>query len=115
MKQDNGAETRWTETDARRVWSEWRAVGGSLEAFARRNGFQAQRLQWWMKRLDLKTDQRAQRGSFLPVVVRPTLAHESAPVAVVVNDVARLEVRELTTETAAWVGAMLTAMRERRS
>ena len=69
MKQGNGTGSRWTETDARRMWSEWRAVGGSLEAFARRNGFGAQRLQWWVKRLGLK-DQGAQRGSFVPVVVQ---------------------------------------------
>ncbi len=69
MKQSNGTGARWTETDARRMWSEWRAVGGSLESFARRSGFGAQRLRWWVKRLGLK-DQGAQRGSFLPVVVR---------------------------------------------
>ncbi len=114
MKQGNGAGSRWTETDARRVWTEWRAVGGSLEAFARRSGFGAQRLQWWVKRLGLK-DQGAQRGSFVPVVVREAVANERAPVTFVVDDLARLEVRELTTETAAWVGVMLTAMRERRS
>jgi hypothetical protein len=114
MKQGNGTGTRWTETDARRVWSEWRAVGGSLEAFARRSGFQAQRLQWWVKRLGLK-DQGAPRGSFVPVVVRQAHVDKRVPMAVIVDDVARLEVRELTTETAAWVGVMLTAMRERQS
>jgi hypothetical protein len=114
MKQGNGTGMRWTETDARRVWSEWRAVGGSLEAFARRNGFGAQRLQWWVKRLGLK-DEGAARRSFVPVVVREAVANARAPVAVVVDGVARLEVRELTTETAAWVGVVLTAMRERRS
>jgi hypothetical protein len=114
MKQGNGTGSRWTETDARRMWSEWRAVGGSLEAFARRNGFGAQRLQWWVKRLGLK-DQGAQRGSFVPVVVRQALVDERVPVAVVVDGVARLEVREMTTETAAWVGVILTTMRERRS
>jgi hypothetical protein len=114
MKQSNGTGTRWTETDARRVWSEWRAVGGSLEAFARRSGFGAQRLQWWVKRLGLK-DQGRQRGSFVPVVVRQAIAHERVRVAVIVDGVARLEVRELTTETAAWVGVVLTAMRERQS
>jgi hypothetical protein len=114
MKQGNGTDTRWTEADARRVWSEWRAVGGALEAFARRSGFQAQRLQWWVKRLGLK-DQGLQRASFVPVVVRQTLADDRVPVAVVVDGAARLEVRELTTETATWVGVMLTTMRERRS
>jgi hypothetical protein len=114
MKQGSGTGTRWTEADARRVSSEWRAVGGSLEAFARRNGFGAQRLQWWVKRLGLK-DQGAPRASFVPVVVRDALTHERAPVALVVEGVGRLEVRELTTETAAWVGVTLTAMRERRS
>jgi hypothetical protein len=114
MKQGNGTGTRWTEADARRKWTEWRAVGGSLEAFARRSGFGAQRLQWWVKRLGLK-DEGTARRSFVPVVVRESVANTRAPVAVVVDGVARLEVRELTTETAAWVGGMLTAMRERRS
>lgn len=114
MKQGKSSGSRWTESDARRLWSEWRAVGGSLEAFARRNGFGAQRLQWWVKRLGLK-DQGAPRASFVPVVVREALTPERAPVALVVEGVARLEVRELTTETAAWVGGMLSAMRERQS
>jgi hypothetical protein len=114
MKQGNDTGTRWTETDARRIWSEWRAVGGSLEAFARRSGFGAQRLQWWVKRLGLK-DQGAARASFVPVVVRQAIADDRVPVAVVVDGAARLEIRELTTETATWVGVMLTAMRERQS
>jgi hypothetical protein len=114
MKQGNGTAARWTEMDARRVWSEWRAVGGSLEAFARQHGFQAQRLQWWVKRLGLK-DQVPQRASFVPVVVREALVDSRVPMAVVVDGIARLEVRELTTETAAWIGVMLTTMRERQS
>jgi hypothetical protein len=114
MKRSKFAGSRWTETDARRLWSEWRAVGGSLEAFARRRGFVAQRLQWWVKRLDLK-DQGPPRGSFVPVVVREAVANGRAPVVLVVDDLARVEVRELTTETAAWVGVMLTALREQRS
>lgn len=114
MNQGKSSGSRWTESDARRLWSEWRAVGGSLEAFARRNGFGAQRLQWWVKRLGL-TDQGAPRTSFVPVVVRDASTHERAPVTLIVEGVARLEVRELTTETAAWVGVILTAMRERRS
>jgi hypothetical protein len=114
MKQGKGAGGRWTETDARRVWSEWRAVGGSLEAFARRSGFSGQRLQWWVKRLGLR-DQGTPRRSFVPVVVRESVAKARAPVVLVVDDLARLEVRELTAETAGWVGVMLTALRERRS
>jgi hypothetical protein len=114
MKQGNGTGARWTEADARRMWTEWRAAGGSLEAFARRSGFGAQRLQWWVKRLGLK-DQGPARGSFVPVVVREATANARAPVAVVVDDLARLEVRELTAETAAWIGTVLTTMRERRS
>jgi hypothetical protein len=114
MKQGNGAGTRWTEVDARRIWSEWRAGGGTLEAFARRHGFGSQRLQWWVKRLGLK-DEGTARRSFVPVVVRESVADTRVPVAVVVDGIARLEVRELTTETAAWVGVVLTAMRERQS
>jgi hypothetical protein len=114
MKQGKGAGARWTEADARGLWSEWRTVGGSLEAFARRSGFSGQRLQWWVKRLGL-ADQGAAGGSFVPVVVREAVASARAPVVLVVDDLARLEVRELTTETAAWVGVMLTGLRERRS
>jgi hypothetical protein len=113
MKDGNGGGSQWTEADARRLWTEWRAAGGSLEAFARRNGFSAQRLQWWVKRLGLK-DSGPARGSFVPVVVREAVGHQRAPVVLVVDGGARLEVRELTTETAAWVGVVLTALRERR-
>jgi hypothetical protein len=96
------------------LWSEWRAVGGSLEAFARRSGFGAQRLQWWVKRLGLK-EQGAQRGSFVPVVIREAVAKARAPVVLVVDDLGRLEVHELTIETARWVGVMLTVLRDGRS
>jgi hypothetical protein len=114
MKQNKGAGVRWTEADARRLWSEWQAVGGSLEAFARRSGFSGQRLQWWVTRLGLR-GQETRRGSFVPVVVGEAVAHVGAPVVLVVDDRARLEVRELTPETAAWVGVMVTALREGRS
>jgi hypothetical protein len=49
------------------------------------------------------------------VVVRQAIADDRVPVAVVVDGAARLQVRELTTETATWVGVMLSAMRERQS
>src|ERR1017187_3398136 len=101
MKQGKGAGGRWTETDARRVWSEWRAVGGSLEAFARRRGFSGARLQWGVKGPGWRA-QGTPRGSFVPVVVRESVAKVRAPVVLVVDALARLEVRELTTETAAW-------------
>jgi hypothetical protein len=114
MKQGKGARSRWTGADARRLWTEWRSVGGPLEAFARRSGFGAQRLQWWVKRLGLR-DHEAPGGSFVPVVVREAVASMHAPVVLVVEDLVRLEIRELTTETAAWVGVVLTALRERRS
>jgi hypothetical protein len=51
----------------------------------------------------------------VPVVVRSSVVHEHAPVTLVVDGVARLEVRELTTETAAWVAVTLATMRERQS
>jgi hypothetical protein len=114
MKQNKGAGARWTEADARRVWGEWQAVGGSLEAFARQSGFSGQRQQWWVTRLGLRA-QATRRGSLVPVVVREAVGNVRAPVVLVVDDLARLEVRELTTETAAWVGVMVTALRERRS
>jgi hypothetical protein len=114
MIQSTGGGSRWTESDARRVWREWREAGGSLEAFARRRGFGAQRLRWWMNRLGL-TRRGTPRGSFVPVVVREATVHERVPVTLVVEGVARLEVRELTTETATWVGVMLASLRERRS
>jgi hypothetical protein len=114
MIQGKSGGSRWTESDARQVWREWREAGGSLEAFARRSGFGAQRLRWWVSRLGL-THQEAPRGSFVPVVVREATVQERVPVTLVVEGVARLEVREMTTETATWVGAMLASLRERRS
>ena len=114
MIQGKGGSSRWTESDARRVWREWHEAGGSLEAFARRGGFGAQRLRWWMNRLGL-TRQGTPRGTFVPVVDREASVHERVPLTLVVEGIARLEVREVTTETATWVGAMLASLRERRS
>jgi hypothetical protein len=87
-----------------------KGAGGSHDG----GGFSGQRLQWWVKRLGLR-DPGTPRGSFVPVVVSEAVASARAPVVLVVDDLARLEVRELTRETAAWVGVMVTALRERRS
>ena len=41
----------WTEREARKQVKEWRASGESLSAFARKRGFSASRLKWWLKRM----------------------------------------------------------------
>jgi transposase-like protein len=44
---------RWTEDDAREVLAALEASGLSAGAFATREGFDAQRLYWWRRRLGI--------------------------------------------------------------
>jgi hypothetical protein len=45
------AGVRWTEREAASALAAARASGLSLRQFARRNGFDPQRLYWWQRRL----------------------------------------------------------------
>lgn len=64
-KQQEGAgewsppRERWTIEDARRMAEAWRRSGEKVGTFARRHGVGAERVRWWLRRLE----QQQQQGS----------------------------------------------------
>lgn len=110
--------TRWTSEVARQELTQWQASGLPLEAYARQRGLVAQRLRWWRQQLSVAAvaPPLRVRPTLVPVTVRGGAA-EAAEVALVLelDDVARVEVREVSSATAAWVGVLLATLREPRA
>jgi hypothetical protein len=113
--------TRWTAEVARKELGEWRASGLRLEVYARRRGIVAQRLRWWRKQLGMEVEQTSSarlRSTLVPVTVtvRGVAEHGvGAALVLVVKDAGRLEIREVSSTTAAWVGELLTTLRGPRA
>ena len=107
--------TRWTSEVARRVLEEWRASGLALEVFARQRGLVGQRLRWWQKQLGVEVERASTpraKATLVPVTVRGAADEDDrASLVIVVQGGARLEVREVSATTAAWVGVMLGTLR----
>lgn len=115
---------RWTEDEARTVLEAQRGSGETVPQFARRLGLDPQRLWWWRKRLgEIAQSEPAKNepqngpsalAHFLPLVVRAEAVRSSAPgpAAVLVSGCVRLEVRELSPESATWVALVAKALRE---
>ena len=99
---------RWSEGEARRVLAAWKKSGQSGGAFARAIGVTAQRLYWWRERLD-EDGERLPTSQFVPIVVKNPAARAEGTAAIVVTtaDGARLEVKEVSASTAAWIVAVL--------
>ena len=111
---------RWNERTARQVLEAWEASGESLREFARRMKLGQQRLSWWSKRLGgRQAGVLSQAGpelpGFVPVVVRPKRAVEALEQAAAVLRVegARIELRELTSASAAWAATLLETLQRR--
>jgi hypothetical protein len=103
---------RWTEREARAVLEAWQRSGKSGAAFARQQGIDPQRLFWWRERLGLPRDERARPGNaFVPVVVTEQSSdRRMMAVSVSLPGDARLEVHELSAESAAWVALVVGAV-----
>jgi hypothetical protein len=104
------SDRRWSEADARVLLADWQRSGLPMAAFARRHGFNAQRLAWWRKRLSdsLRQASLVPAGAFVPATIidapRPSAgatARVRLPRGVVV---------ELTEVTAAWVASLAAAL-----
>jgi len=109
--------TRWTAEVARQALEEWRASGLPLEAYARQRGIVAQRLRWWREQLGMGVEQTSGprlRSTLLPVTVTVRGVAENgvgAALVLVVKDAGHLEIREMSSSTAAWVGELLATLR----
>ncbi|WP_394829868.1 IS66 family insertion sequence element accessory protein TnpA [Pendulispora albinea] len=72
-----GRRTRWTAAVARTMLEECAASGESIAAFAKRRGFDPQRLRLWKQRLGNKSSTPAPAAEFLPVRVADTKPKET--------------------------------------
>ncbi len=112
----------WTEAEGRRVLEAWEASGESIPAFARGTGLVPQRLYWWRERLGPcsalavagGTAAQVEAPAFVPMTVRSAGGGASGGAAAVFVSAEglRIEVRELDTASAAWVGAVVSSLRE---
>ena len=111
---------QWSASDAQYLLDAWKASGERLSQFARRVKIGQERLRWWSKRLGIKTP--ASSGNtdlalraFVPVVVKSEAlnrARDGAAAVLLVED-ARLELRELSENTAVWTARLLESLKRR--
>lgn len=108
-------DKRWTVEEAEEVLAAWSSDGESIAGFAREHGLQAQRLQYWRKRLSKSSDgsKTADEGvgglSFAPVLVKGVGA---APAAVVrVGDV-EIEVHDPGRVAGSWIAGLVREMEQ---
>ena len=106
-------ERRWRAEDARQVLAAWRDSGESGRAFARRHGFDAQRLTWWSKRLEQDERREVSEANdatrFIPATVVGTVGAStasSAPVVVRVAGDVTLEI-DSAVVSPSWLAAVV--------
>jgi len=103
----------WTEDEARLVVEACEGSGETVSRFAERMSLVPQRIWWWRKRLRRLAPSRPEVATFLPLVVRAAPRSETGePAAVLQVGAARLGVRELTPESAAWIAAVIRGLQE---
>ncbi len=85
-------------------------MGGSLAAYARKRGYQAQRLSWWQKRLeDEQGATKPERVALAPAVIASA---SRAPMVVTVDETGvRVELEDPTAVHPAWVAELVAALR----
>ena len=95
---------RWSQAEGRSALEAWRISGESLSAFARRHGFQAQRLVWWRQRFESS----ATEMTLLPVTLSAGSASESA--VRVLTEMAAIEVLDPERVSSEWIAALVVAL-----
>jgi hypothetical protein len=100
----------WSEQDAQLVLDTLAGSGETVAGFARRMKLVPQRLLWWRKRLGGSAAADGAPAAFVPMVVRAEPV-QSAPAAISCGAV-RVEVRDLSAASAAWVAAVVNSLRE---
>jgi hypothetical protein len=110
--------SRWSPDEAQQILDEWATSGESLNAFAKGRGLAPQRLCWWQKRLGGQQRRRSAAGAaiatapaFLPVTMR-LVEREPISAMVEIADRLRVELRMLDGGSAAWVAALVKALRD---
>jgi hypothetical protein len=97
----------------------WASSGQSVRGFARARGLTPQRVDWWRKKL-ARASGESPRSSFIAVRVRPAVVKASegtggASVVVAIDAALRVEVRDLSAESATWVALLARRAAEDRT
>jgi transposase-like protein len=102
----------WTAAEAWEALGAWKRSGESIVAFARRHGMSAKRLYWWRHRLKKEgTPGECGPARLIPIAVRPAETQPSEGVVVVAGEL-RVEVRDASATSPAWVATLLRLARE---
>ncbi len=104
---------QWRPDDARRVLDEVARSGLSMTAFARRHGFNVQRIAWWKKQL-AKTNGTTLTLVPLTVKAAPPFACATRVGALTIDiDGVRIEVGDPAQVAPQWLVALIDALQRR--
>jgi hypothetical protein len=93
--------------------SAWRESGQSMTAFARRQGFGAQRLGWWKKRLgEWSGEQEESRAHFAPAVIAGLGDPAGPQVSLRFAEGLVIEVAEARKVPSDWLAALVSGLRK---
>jgi hypothetical protein len=109
------SQKRWTKKEARKVMRQWRRSGLSLGEFARKQGWDEQRLRYWAARDEVGVEREAkgEPGTrFVPGIVVDVGAHERVSVALPRGVV--VEARRLEDVAPTWVAEVVRALEAAR-
>lgn len=112
-------DRHWTAAEGGRVIAAWQKSGLSVREFARRHELDAQRVQWWKRKLvgvrgAAVGDREAAPAHFVPVITRR--AEDAARAAAIVrigSDIV-IEVHEPSIVAPGWLAAMLSELMRTR-
>lgn len=103
-------QRRWSAAEARLELDAWRRSGAPMARFARKRGYQGQRLAWWLKRLEPTADVAPAPVALAPAVV--TDRGRTAAVVVAIEPASvRLEIDDASAVHPAWVAELVAALR----
>ena len=101
------ADKRWTEKEARRALAGWRRSGLSASEYGRVHGVQGQRLSWWSKRLGVGSTSNLSVRLVPAEVTSETHVRECAAVVVRLGVDVAIEVAEPGAVAPSWVAALV--------
>ena len=102
-------DRKWTKVDGERLIAAWQESGLSVREFARQHGIDAQRVQWWKRRIvgieGRANEREHQSARFVPVIARR--GEGPHPMVIVkVGDVV-VEVHEPSVVAPGWIAALV--------
>ena len=102
-------DRKWTRVDGERLVAAWQQSGLSIREFARQHGIDAQRVQWWKRRIigvAGETKRREEEGArFVPVIA--SRGADSPPAVIVRFGDVVIEVHEPSVVAPGWVAVVV--------